>query len=193
MGAVMEWIATILAILFLIAVRKIPVIRIFAGILVLAVLLSFVFIHELPIPSGRIKQGQQMGSLRCVSIALVEYKGDHEDALPERFSQLFPDYMNSKDVGYFFDKRAKDFNERCKKAAADPTEMDRNSEFDYFAGKIGGLLAASKTPIGVPTCSADGRRMQKLIRVILGNDRIVSTVPEEEYQRRLNGGLPKER
>ena len=126
----------------------------------------------------------QQGRLRCVKDGLWAYKAAHTGVLPERFSQLFPDYMPSKDVEVFYDRLAKDFEERRKKAAADLTEVDRNGAYDYLAGKIGGMLVASKTPVGSKTG-------KKLFRLILENDGTVRFVPEEEYQRRLKGEIPQ--
>jgi len=99
--------------------------------------------------------------------------------------------MNSKDISCFFDRRGKDFEERCKKAAADPTEVDRDGAIDYFAGKVGGMLAASKTPIEKEDSSFFSKPRKKLFRLILENDGKIKFLPEEEYQRRLTDGLPK--
>jgi len=192
----MDWVVLLLAaFLSFLAVRKIPVIQFLAGLLllglVLCLIVRFVPPDPRPVLQGR-KFSPMIFDMKEVNDRLGAYKADHEDALPERLSQLFPDYIDSKDARCFFDRRSKDFQERCKKAAADPTEVDRNGAIDYFAGKVGGMLAAGKTPIE-KEIFYPFFKYKKLIRLILENDGKIKFVPEEEYQRRLNGGMPKER
>ena len=98
----MEWFF-LLAVAFTVVLRKIPVIRIIPGLLFLSLLVPLF----LPAPGGlvppeRMEKVFQVLSLRRVGEMLCSYKGDRQDALPERFSQLFPDYLANEDFKVFF-------------------------------------------------------------------------------------------
>ncbi len=171
-------------------VIKKPAIRILITFVIWGVILSTLHTPPHPSPRWALKQSQQRNNLQRVEIGLLSYMGDHDEKLPERFSQLFPEYMSGDDVKFFFDWSAKDFKEQCQKAAVDPAEVDHKGEFDYFEGKIGGMIAASKVPIEKTICAKDLKAEKKLVRVVLGMDMSINTVPEEEYQRRLAGRMP---
>jgi len=171
-------------------VIKTPGVRVLIAFLIWAALIGFLgsISPHGRIPPWRINQSKEASDLTTAYMALQMYKGDHDEALPERFSQLLPEYL--ADANIFFDRSDRGFKEHSRKAAADPTEVDRNGQFEYFAGKTGGMLAACKAPIEKENRTCGSRPKKELVRVILETDGSIKTVPEEEYQRRLNGGTP---
>ena len=186
----------VLLFLFLLSgVIKEPWIRVPLAFGVFGAIINFLPSTGHHIPAWRLKENQQKRSLESIGLAWLSYKsdkeydGDQEHAIPKRLSQLLPEYLGFRDAKLFFDERARDFDALCKKANADPMEVDRNGIFEYFGGRTGGMVAASKMPIE----KVRGSKVE-LIRVVLetNGDRIsVNSIPEEEYQRRLTGKMPE--
>lgn len=140
-------------------------------------------------PKWKKEAYEQIFAIQQIGMAWISYKtdreayGDREHAIPERFSQLFPGYLQRKEMRLFFNP-----GERSQYEHSDITEVDTHGRFDYFGGKTGWMLAASKAPIEALKPGKAPKPSDKKYRVILEVNGSVGTWPEEEYQRRVQLG-----
>lgn len=115
----MGWITLLFAALCLLLVR-IPVVRLFAGLSIFALPVVFLCSSD----DSLFEETHQRNAVQQLGTQASVRGGVDHGNMPERFSQLFSEYLHSEDQKAFVETQARDFKERYKRGEADPKEVE---------------------------------------------------------------------